>query len=329
MIIDPDDFEQARDPHFDSRVFQAAMDESQSPEYGISTRLDWRPPFDWQAMLGYLKLRAIPGVEHVTASTYSRTIVVNGESGEISVQFSENSHSLLLTIHSAQTRALYQIVERIRVMFDLKALSTDIETWLSRDPHLRTVIAQNPGIRVPVAWDGFEVAVRAIVGQQVSVKGATTLVARLAKACGDNYSACGNPELNLVFPSPEAVAQSSLSGLGITTRRIDAIRELALALTAGELRFDGNMDTATFVERITRIPGIGPWTAQYVALRALNDPDAFPHADLILLRAATADGTTLTPKELLNRAEQWRPWRAYAVMLLWRHYAGRLTGEAK
>jgi len=290
---------------------------------GIQIRLTYRPPFDWRAMLAYLAMRAIPGVEHVTSATYSRTIVLNGEVGELLVRFSEDSHSLLLMIHCAQTRSLYQIVERVRVMFDLKAVSTDIETFLSEDTHLRPIVSANPGIRVPVAWDGFEVAVRAIVGQQVSVKGATTLVSRFAKACGAVYASPANPALSLIFPTPQAVLEASLSGLGLTTRRIEAIQHLAAAVCAGELRFDGSMATEEFVERITRIPGIGPWTAQYIALRALNDPDAFPHSDLILLRAAAGDGETLTPKQLLAKSERWRPWRAYVVMLLWRHYANQ------
>ena len=200
-------------------------------------------------------------------------------------------------------------------------MSSDVENFLSADPHLGPIIAAHPGIRVPVAWDGFEVAVRAIIGQQVSVKGATTLVSRLAQTYGAEYAGQGNPALNRIFPTPAALAEASLSGLGITTRRIAAIRELAGAVCADELRFDGSMDTPAFVERIVRIPGIGPWTAQYIALRALNDPDAFPHADLILLRAAAPPGETLTPAQLLQRSEQWRPWRAYVVMLLWRHYA--------
>ncbi len=288
---------------------------------GVQIRLTYRPPFDWRAMLAYLAMRAIPGVEHVTRDKYSRTIVLDGEAGEMTVRFSDENHSLLLTIHCAQTRSLYHIVERVRGMFDLKAVSTDIETFLAQDPHLRPIVAANPGIRVPVAWDGFEVAVRAIVGQQVSVKGATTLVSRFAKACGAPYVSGADSQLSLIFPTPQAVKNASLSGLGLTTRRIEAIQNLAAVVCAGELRFDGSMVTEEFVERITRIPGIGPWTAQYIALRALNDPDAFPHSDLILLRAAAADGETLTPKQLLIRAERWRPWRAYVVMLLWRHYA--------
>ncbi|MES3009051.1 MAG: AlkA N-terminal domain-containing protein [Pseudomonadota bacterium] len=288
---------------------------------GIQIRLSYRPPFDWRTMLDFLATRAIPGVEHVTSDTYSRTIMLNGEAGELSVQFSAESHTLLLTINIGQTRALQQIVERVRVMFDLKAVSSDIESFLGADPHLGPIIAAHPGIRVPVAWDGFEVAVRAIIGQQVSVKGATTLVSRLAQAYGAPYVGQGNPALTRIFPTPTTLVDVSLSGLGITTRRIAAIRELAGAVCAGELRFDGSMDTPAFTERILRIPGIGPWTAQYIALRALNDPDAFPHADLILLRAAALPGETLTPAQLLLRSEQWRPWRAYVVMLLWRHYA--------
>jgi AraC family transcriptional regulator of adaptative response / DNA-3-methyladenine glycosylase II len=179
---------------------------------------------------------------------------------------------------------------------------------------------RHPGVRVPVAWDGFEVGVRAILGQQVSVKGATTLVSRLAHACGAVYEP-GNPRtLDRVFPTPAELADANLDGMGITTRRIAAIKALAEVVLDGELRFDGSMTTGAFVERIMQIPGIGPWTAQYIALRALNDPDAFPDADLILLRAAAAPGSSLTPQQLQERSQAWRPWRAYAVMLLWREY---------
>lgn len=288
---------------------------------GIQIRLSYRPPFDWRAMLEYLAMRAIPGVEEVQSNVYSRTIMVNGVPGELSVAFSEDTHSLLLTVRCSQTRSLYQIVERVRIMFDLKAVSTDIEQCLSADDHLKPIVAAHPGIRVPVAWNGFEVAVRAIVGQQVSVKGATTLVSRLAKACGKPYQAQSHADLQLIFPEPEEVLQHSLSGLGITTRRIAAIHTLAQAVIDGELAFDGSMSAETFTARAVVVPGIGPWTAHYISLRALNDPDAFPHADLILLRAAATEGEILTPKKLLEKSERWRPWRAYAVMLLWRHYS--------
>ncbi len=298
-----------------------------SAQDGIQIRLSYRPPFDWHAMLDYLAMRAIPGAEDVQSDSYSRTIMVNGEAGELSVQFNDNTYSLLLTVRCSQTRSLYQIVERVRVMFDLKAVSTEIEACLAADDHLRPIVAANPGIRVPVAWNGFEVAVRAIIGQQVSVKGATTLVSRLAKACGKPYQARSNASLQLIFPEPEEVLQHPLDGLGITTRRIAAIHALAKSVLDGELAFDGSMTAETFVARAVTIPGIGPWTAQYIALRALNDPDAFPHADLILLRAAATEGETLTPKQLLEKAEHWRPWRAYTVMLLWRHYQSKIAQQ--
>lgn len=287
---------------------------------GVQIKLSYRPPFDWRAMLDYLAYRAIPGVESVGRDYYSRTIVMNGKQGSLEVRFLEDSHALILTIDVEQTRNLYQIVERVRVMFDLKAVSTELENFLSLDPLLAPLLERHPGIRVPVAWDGFEVGVRAILGQQVSVKGATTLVSRLAHACGAVYESANSHTLDRVFPTPAELADANLDGMGITTRRIAAIKALAELVRDGELRFDGSMTTDAFVERIVQIPGIGPWTAQYIALRALNDPDAFPDADLILLRAAAVPGTLLTPKQLQERSQAWRPWRAYAVMLLWREY---------
>lgn len=288
---------------------------------GIQIRLTYRPPFDWRAMLAYLSTRSIPGVEKVEGNVYCRSIALGDAMGEIKIEFLPDVHAVLLTIYCAQTRNLYQIVERVRVMFDLKAVSTEIESFLSADPLLKTLIKKHPGIRVPVAWDGFEVAVRAIVGQQVSVKGATTLVSRLALRCGSDYASSHCADLNCLFPTPAQILSNSLDGLGITTRRIAAIKAMAAAVESGELCFDGKMNSDEFVERSTQISGIGPWTAQYIALRALNDPDAFPHADLILLRAAAGPGKTLTPKQLLEKSQKWRPWRAYVVMLLWRDYA--------
>ena len=275
-------------------------------------------------MLEYLATRSIPGVEKVEGNAYYRSIALGEETAEIKVEFLKVSNTALLTIFCAQTRDLYQIVERVRVMFDLKAVSTEIEAYLSKDPLLQTLIEKHPGIRVPVAWDGFEVAVRAILGQQVSVKGATTLVSRLAQRCGSAYSNKHCSDLQVIFPTPKQILASSLDGLGITTRRIASIKAMAECVEAQELRFDGSMSSDEFVERSTQIPGIGPWTAQYIALRALNDPDAFPHADLILLRAAAVEEAPLNPKQLLEISQRWRPWRAYVVMLLWRDYALRM-----
>jgi AraC family transcriptional regulator of adaptative response / DNA-3-methyladenine glycosylase II len=301
------------------------VSDAQSASSDIVLRLNYRPPFNWRAMLDYLRFRAIPGVEHVTQDSYSRTIMLNGEATEFEVRFLEGTHHLLLRVQGSQIRALAQVVERVNLMFDLKAVSSEVDVHLSGDPRLKAAVAAHPGIRVPVAWDGFEVAVRAVIGQQVSVKGATTLVSRLAAAYGRDYHSACNPALTRVFPEPELLAHASLSGLGITTRRIAAIQHLARAVLEGSLCFDGSLDTTAFVARIQKTPGIGPWTAQYIALRALNDADAFPHSDLILLRAAARPDETLSPAALLALAERWRPWRAYAVLLLWRHYAHSQT----
>ncbi len=298
------------------------------PPTGITLRLQYRPPFDWAAMLNYLQRRAIPGVEWVTANSYARSLLLDGEPAFLQVQFLPDTHQVLVRLHSSRLQALPFVLERVRVMFDLKAVSADVDAHLAQDPRLRPLVAAFPGTRVPVAWDGFEVAVRAILGQQVSVKAATTLVARLARAHGRPCEAPAGLPLTHVFPSPAELAGASLDGLGITARRITAIQSLARAVQAGELRFDGSMATADFVARIQQIPGIGPWTAQYIALRALNDADAFPHADLILLRAAALPGETLDPAALLALAERWRPWRAYAVLLLWRHHAN-VTATAR
>ncbi len=290
---------------------------------GIQIRLSYRPPFDWQAMLAYLNTRCIPGVEKVSDNCYYRSFTLDDDSGEIKVEFLEGTNAALLTIFCTQTRDLYKIAERVRVMFDLKAVSTDIEAFLRTDPLLQPLVDKHPGIRVPVAWDGFEVGVRAIVGQQVSVKGATTLVSRLAQRCGSAYTNRHCADLQYIFPTPKQILASSLDGLGITSRRIASIKAMAQCVATGQLLFDGTMSSNEFVKRSTKIPGIGPWTAQYIALRALNDPDAFPHADLILLRAAAVEEETLTPKKLLELSQRWRPWRSYVVMLLWRDYALR------
>lgn len=294
-----------------------------APPTQVTLRLQYRPPFDWAAMLAYLHSRAIPGVEWVTRDSYARSLVLDGELAFLQVQFLPETHQVLVHLHSPQIRSLAQVLERVRVMFDLKAVSADVDAHLATDPRLQPLVAAYPGTRVPVAWDGFEVAVRAILGQQVSVKAATTLVARLAAACGRPCVAPAGLPLTHVFPEPAVLAEAPLNGLGITARRIAAIQTLARTVQAGELRFDGSMATAEFVTRIQQIPGIGPWTAQYIALRALNDADAFPHADLILLRAAALPGETLDPAALLALAERWRPWRAYAVLLLWRHHGAR------
>ena len=285
----------------------------------IVIKLSYRPPFDWQAMLKFLAFRAIPGVELVTADSYARTITLGEKVGEFKLCFDKGANHLLAKIQFPDSRYLYLIIEKIRLMFDLRADSSEIDRFLATDKLLAASIKAFPGTRIPGCWDGFEVSVRAILGQQVSVKSATTLTKRVASQHGLNYDG-SDQGLNKIFPSPAQLAQANLNGLGIVSKRIEAIKQVAQAVLAQQLRFDGSMQAEQFIEKICQIKGIGPWTAHYIALRALQDPNAFPHADLILLRAAGSKDKPLTPRQLLKLAEPWQPWRAYTVLLLWRSY---------
>lgn len=294
----------------------------------ISLSLRCRPPFDWPALLRFLAYRAIPGVEEVGANSYARTFAIDGEPGHLVATFSAREPSLTLTVRHRGTRHLYHVIDRVRSLFDLRADSDAIEKNLIQDKILGKLVKAYPGQRVPGCWDGFEIGVRAILGQQVSVKAAATLVSRVVARHGTPYvngaDVTAPAGLTHVFPSAATLAVANLDGLGITGSRIAAIQALARAVASGELVMDSTVATETFIARACRIKGIGEWTAQYMAMRALNDPNAFPHGDLILRRAAASAGGTLTPKQLLARAEPWQPWRAYAVLLLWRGYGEKL-----
>ncbi len=293
----------------------------------IRITLNYRPPFDWRALLAFLAVRAIPGVESITADSYSRSIDLHGQRGEFELKFIAGKNTAILAIQFPDSRQLLAIVDQVRKLFDLRANSSDIEQHLARDKLLAPLLRANPGLRVPGCWNGFEVAVRSIVGQQVSVKAASTLMARIAASHGVPYQST-NSGLTRLFPSASVLVEADLSGLGITGQRIAAIRDIARLVLNGELVIDGSMPTEQFAERICQIKGIGEWTAQYIALRALNDPDAFPHGDLILQRAAGKAGKALTAKQLLARAENWHPWRAYAVMQLWKKYVNQMNQKA-
>jgi AraC family transcriptional regulator of adaptative response / DNA-3-methyladenine glycosylase II len=225
--------------------------------------------------------------------------------------------------------ALLSIVERVRRMFDVAADPAVIAAHLQRDPLLRGPIARHPGIRVPGAWDGFELAVRAILGQQISVRAATTIAGRLAALFGSPIEEVDG--LSRLFPTPAQLCRAPVERAGVMPARAETIRRLASAVASchapvggateadGIIAFDGRADVRSTITSMKRVPGIGDWTTQYVAMRALGEPDAWPSGDLILRRMAGG----LTPRALERRADAWRPWRSYAVMLLWR---GSLDG---
>jgi len=304
-------------------------------------RLAYRPPYDWESVLAFLGARAIPGVESVGESHYRRTILIDGKQGIIDVSHAESGSALALEVRFPDPRALLFIVERVRRVFDLGADPAVIDEHLRADPLLRAPLARHPGIRTPGAWDGFELAVRAIVGQQISVRGATTIVGRIASMFGSptvspsraprGVTDChgaprgvtdghGAPRggshshaLDRLFPTPLQLAGAPIERAGMPAARAETIRTLARRVADGSLTLGACSNTRAAVSALMTIPGIGAWTAEYVAMRAFGEPDAFPSGDLVLRRMAG----DLTARELERRSDAWRPWRAYAVMLLW------------
>ncbi len=278
----------------------------------FTLKLSYREPFDFAGILSFFSVRAIPGVEFVSADEYQRTISIDGDLGRISISNDKHAPLLNCKIELASSKPLILVVNRVRKLFDLDALPDDILGHLQKDRDLAGIIKDCPGLRLPGSWDSFEIAIRAIVGQQISVKGATTVMGRIAAQYGKD-SVYG-----IVFPGPEALAQIDPDQLPMPRNRAMAIKLLSLAILEGKVNFGSETDTKTLLQQLESIKGIGPWTAQYIAMRAFNDPDAFLHSDLVLLRVAKEQLGILTEKELLTRGQAWRPWRAYAGMHLWR-----------
>ncbi|RAP58279.1 DNA-3-methyladenine glycosylase 2 [Oleiagrimonas sp. MCCC 1A03011] len=285
---------------------------------GVRLRLGYRPPYDFSAMLDFLAARAMPGIERVTDDAYERVFRMRGEAGRLRVQALAGESALQLHVEHPRTDVLTDVVARVRRLFDLDAEPQAIAQGLSGDPLLRRLLRRHPGIRVPGGWDGFEIAVRAVLGQQVSVAAARTLASRIVERWGDALSLSTPDGTPLhAFPTPGALADAELEDVGVMGQRARTIRAMAAAVAASEVDFRPERGLDAFVSMWTALPGIGPWTAHYIALRALGHPDAFPAADLILRRRAGA-GRTLSTRELETRSAAWRPWRAYATLLLWR-----------
>ena len=287
-----------------------------------SVQLAFRPPLDWPALLGFVALRATPGVEAVAAGVYRRTIAIGGDTGTIEVRAAAAEPHLLMRVRLGRHERLLQVVERARRLFDLDADPVRIADHLARSPELAPLVARRPGLRVPGAWDAFELAVRAVLGQQVTVRGATTLAGRLVRAFGRPLDRAEDG-LTHLFPRPEALADTDLASIGLPRSRAATIRGLARAVARGELVLDASRGLEDAVARLAAVPGIGAWTAHYIAMRALGEPDAFPAADLGLRRALGNGAGPLAPARVAERAEAWRPWRAYAAMHLWTALAAK------
>jgi AraC family transcriptional regulator, regulatory protein of adaptative response / DNA-3-methyladenine glycosylase II len=285
------------------------------PGDSIRLTLAYRPPLDWPALLRFLAARAIPGVECVTDDTYGRTVGIGARRGWLRVAPVADRPLLSVDLSTELAPALPSILVRLRNLFDLDARPDVIAGHLAGDRLLARSVKRRPGLRVPGGFDSFELATRAILGQQVSVRGASTLAGRLAERFGEPIRTplgC----LNRIAPTAEALANESgpsPAAIGLPQARAESIRALADAVARGALDLDPSAEPIDVVAQMQELPGIGPWTAQYVAMRALRRPDAFPAGDLGLLKASHLKSAAALEKA----SAPWRPWRAYAAMHLW------------
>ncbi len=266
----------------------------------ITLRADYRPPFDWQGLLKLLKDRATP-FEIIEDEIYKRT--VNG--GTIVVSNEAAKNRLRIQIPMELSQGAYMIIQKVRRLFDLDANPEVISAALQLDPFMRQLAVRYPGIRVPGAWDEFELLVRVIIGQQISVAGATTVMTRLVENVGI---------------SPEALASSAIEAItaaGIPSKRAETIHEVAMLVAKNSLQLS-DRDPTTFYNQLIAVPGIGAWTAEYALLRILHWPDAFPAGDLGIQKALSKGEKKISEGEARARAAAWRPWRSYATILLWR-----------
>lgn len=280
--------------------------------------LSYRPPYDWDALSRFLAARAGRGVEVVDGQRYARTFELDGVAGHVEVTPVAQHHRFEVAIHVARVTAIPKVVARLRRLLDLDADPAVISSHLGQDPALRMLVSARPGLRLPGAWDGFEIAVRAILGQQITVSAATQLSGKLIAAFGQPYDASPRAEgLTHLFPTAERLRDADIASIGMPKARAASISALAAATLNDPALFEAGQDLSVAVARLRGIPGIGEWTAQYIAMRALHGSDAFPSGDVALQRALTNGGGRPSAKQIEARAETWRPWRAYAAIHLW------------
>ena len=287
-----------------------------APRDGIAVTLGFRPPYDVREMLQFLQQRGIAGVEQIDQSTHTvaRTLRLDDDTrGWVACRFEPEQHRVQVRVADSLAPQLPRVIARVRAWLDLDADPAAIHAVLGADfPALA-------GLRVPGTLDGFELAVRAVLGQQVTVAAARTLTTRLVERFGTPL-ATPIDGLTRLFPSPAALAAASgdeLGQLGLVRQRQAAIHALAQAVSSGQISLHAGADVAATMDALKALPGIGAWTADYIALRALRWPDAFPAGDVALQKALSPDGQRLTARAAEGRAERWRPWRAYAVIRAW------------
>ncbi|WP_369991467.1 DNA-3-methyladenine glycosylase [Pseudomonas xanthosomatis] len=285
--------------------------------------LPFTPPLDWARMLRFFGGRATGGVETVLDGVYHRTLALAGSDGLLSVRKDPARDCLLVRLEGEASRQLGELQPRLARQFDLLTHPEAVRDGLGQDPWLAERLHAVPGLRVPGAWSGFELVIRTIIGQQVSVKAATTITGRLVERTGTPAASPAQLGIPWHFPSPRAVAEANLDKIGMPGKRVAALQNFARVVAEGELLIDSEQpDTSLLRRQLLALPGIGPWTVEYVAMRAWRDPDAWPATDLVLMQAITRRLPELASKASQARhAESWRPWRAYVAMHLWNEIA--------
>lgn len=303
---------------------------------GIQLYLPYRPPYHFAALLDFLRQRTIAGLEWVDECSYQR-LIHDGQGGAAHLWVCDEPErsALRIQLSGVPAAGLLPLVQRIKQLFDVDADSGLIEAQLAHDTRLLPLLERYSGMRVPGTMDGFELAVRAVIGQQISVKAARTLLGRVIERCEMPQVTPVSEYLQRLFPTPQAVVQADLHGIGLTDKRVATLQTMAQALLDGEVSFQQGQSLDAFIQRWCALPGIGPWTAHYLAMRSLHHPDAFPAGDLILRRVAhrlTEQGSAmqkpssdapaaLSERQLDTMSQVWRPWRAYVALLLW-HSSG-------
>jgi AraC family transcriptional regulator of adaptative response / DNA-3-methyladenine glycosylase II len=294
-------------------------DESAATAGAITVRLGYKPPFDWDSILSFLRTQAIPGVEAVSRNRYARTIALDGDHGVLVVEAAAKN-CLKATVKFPKLGRLPAIIARVRRVFDLTADPVVIGAHLSQDPLLAPLVANRPGLRVPGAWDGFELATRAILEQQIALPAAIRLASDLVSCAGDKIADLTACDLGLshVFPTPQQLAEADLSAIGMPKATQLAISSLAAAVVADPLIFGPRRSLEDAIAQLRMLPGIDERTAQYIAMRELREPDAFPAAEIgLLCTMSIGCGARPSAAEFFAHAERWRPWRAYAALHLW------------
>ncbi len=281
---------------------------------GLLLRLPFQPPLDWQAMIGYFAARALAGVEHVSDGTYQRTVLIDGDPGVLELSPGGSEH-LLLRAHLPHWEGLIHIVRRARRIFNLDCDMEGATRHLAGDPVVGPLLRARPGIRPPGTWDPFETGVRAIVGQGISLGGANTIAARIVERFGAPVPGLQALGLTHLFPTPSKLAGADLDGIGLSPARGAAVVAFARAVADSELLLDRAASLDRLATSVTAIPGLGSWTAHYLAVR-MGEPDAFPASDLGLRRALSR-GPLVAARDVERVAECWRPWRAQAAIHLW------------